>query len=74
MKKDSDRGKATLPKLLGKQKTVETMMSMLGAALEEIKPFGENAEPLAMIAKYIGERLQLKQDANEQITGQFGFV
>ena len=32
-------------------------MSMLGSALEEIKPFGENAEPLAMIAKYIGERL-----------------
>lgn len=57
VKKDSDRGKATLPKLLGKQKTVETMISMLGSALEEIKPFGENAEPLAMIAKYIGERL-----------------
>jgi geranylgeranyl pyrophosphate synthase len=55
--KDSDRGKATLPKLLGKQKTIETMMSMLDSALEEIKPFGKNAEPLALIAKYIGERL-----------------
>jgi geranylgeranyl diphosphate synthase, type II len=55
--KDAGRGKATYPRLLGAEKAKEKMQGLVDAALDEIRLFGERAMPLAMIAKYVGERI-----------------
>lgn len=54
--KDSDRGKATFPGLLGKDKARSMMTELVDEALSELGSFGAGAEPLAMIGAYIVER------------------
>jgi geranylgeranyl diphosphate synthase, type II len=56
VRKDQVRGKATYPTLLGKEKSLEIMQSLLASALESIRPLGEKATPLGLIGRYIGER------------------
>ncbi len=57
VKKDQSRGKVTYPVLLGIEKTREMMQSLLDSALVTIRPLGQRARHLALIAKYIGERM-----------------
>jgi geranylgeranyl diphosphate synthase, type II len=57
VKKDQQRGKLTYPMLLGKEKAREMMQDLLDSALTTIQPLGCNAERLAQIAKYVGERM-----------------
>jgi geranylgeranyl diphosphate synthase, type II len=56
VRKDQHRGKATYPNLLGKEKATEKMQSLLTSALDAIRPLRERATPLALIARYVGER------------------
>jgi geranylgeranyl diphosphate synthase type II len=56
VRKDKQRGKATYPNLLGKKEAQAMMERLVASALEEIKPLGERAEPLAAIGKYLCER------------------
>jgi len=55
--KDQQRGKATYPNLLGKDGAVDMMEGLIASALETIGPLGDRAEPLSLIGKYLGERL-----------------
>ncbi len=55
--KDFKRGKATFPKLYGKEKSNEMIKQMLESAIQEVEPFGVKAEPLILIADYVGRRL-----------------
>jgi geranylgeranyl diphosphate synthase, type II len=57
VRKDQGRGKATYPTLLGKEKSLEIMQSLLTSALEAIRPLGERANPLVLIGRYVGERM-----------------
>jgi len=57
VRKDQDRGKATFPRLLGKEKAKELLRHRLEAALETLKPLGQHAEPLARIGEYVGSRM-----------------
>jgi geranylgeranyl diphosphate synthase type II len=57
VKKDQQRGKLTYPVLLGKEKAREMMQGLLDSAMIAIEPMGRKAECLALIAKYIGERM-----------------
>lgn len=57
VKKDQQRGKLTFPMLLGKEKAKEMMQNLLDSALTTIQPLGRKAECLALIAKYVGERM-----------------
>jgi geranylgeranyl diphosphate synthase, type II len=54
--KDDKRGKATYPSLLGAEKAVGIMQSMITSALATIEPLGTRAEPLVAIGKYMGKR------------------
>ncbi len=54
--KDDKRGKATLPRVIGTEKTIEMMQSMITSALATIEPLGTKAEPLIAVGKYIGKR------------------
>ncbi len=55
--KDQQRGKATYPTLLGKDKAREMMRRLVDSGLEAISPLGKAAEPLACIGEYIGSRV-----------------
>jgi geranylgeranyl diphosphate synthase type II len=57
VRKDQRRGKATYPTLLGKEKAIEKMQSLLRSALDAIDPLGEKATPLVLIGRYVGERI-----------------
>lgn len=54
--KDGNRGKATFPRLFGKDAARDLMMKLVQAALDALRPFGERAVALAHIASYIGSR------------------
>lgn len=55
--KDQKRGKATFPKLLGKSNTKDMMCELIESAIEAIRPLGEKAEILALIGRYVGDRV-----------------
>jgi geranylgeranyl diphosphate synthase, type II len=57
VKKDQQRGKLTYPMLLGKEKAKEMMQDLIDSALTTIQPLGRKAECLALIAKYVGDRM-----------------
>ncbi|AFM24203.1 polyprenyl synthetase family protein [Desulfomonile tiedjei] len=57
VQKDGDRGKATLPRLLGAERTEEIMYSLIRNAEDTIRPLGETANPLVQITHYIGKRV-----------------
>lgn len=57
VQKDGDRGKATLPRLLGPERTEEIMHSLMRSAEDIIRPLGEAAHPLVEITHYIGKRV-----------------
>jgi geranylgeranyl diphosphate synthase, type II len=57
VKKDQQRGKATYPTLLGKEKAREMMRRLVDSGLAAISPLGKAAEPLAYIGEYIGSRV-----------------
>jgi geranylgeranyl pyrophosphate synthase len=57
VKKDQQRGKATYPTLLGKEKAREMMRQLMQSGLEAIAPFGKAAEPLAGIGEYVLNRV-----------------
>jgi geranylgeranyl diphosphate synthase type II len=57
VKKDQQRGKLTYPMLLGKEKAREMMQDLIDSALTTIQPLGPKAECLALIAKYVGDRM-----------------
>jgi geranylgeranyl diphosphate synthase, type II len=57
VKKDQQRGKATYPTLLGKQKATEMMRHLMNTGLEAISPLGKAAEPLTGIGEYILRRV-----------------
>ncbi len=56
VKKDQSRGKATYPTLLGVEATREMMMGLVNSAVDAVEHFGDTAEPLILIARYVGER------------------
>lgn len=56
--KDRERGKATYPKLMGKDKTKDMMRELIGAAIEIIAPLGSRTAVLADIGRYVVERVQ----------------
>ncbi len=53
---DEGRGKATYPALIGLEASREEMRRLVEGALSEIDRFGEQADPLRMIARFIVER------------------
>ncbi len=56
VKKDQSRGKATYPTLLGMEATREMMIGLVNSAVDTIGHLGNAAEPLILIARYVGER------------------
>jgi geranylgeranyl diphosphate synthase, type II len=57
VKKDQQRGKLTYPRVLGREKTKSMVRELVGSAVATITPLGPEAEPLALIAGYLGERI-----------------
>lgn len=55
--KDQERGKATYPSLLGIQESKNMVRKLTTSARGTIRRLGKTAEPLEMIAKYVGERV-----------------
>ncbi|MBN2398263.1 MAG: polyprenyl synthetase family protein [Deltaproteobacteria bacterium] len=53
---DEGRGKATYPALIGIERSREEMHGLVEGALSAIGCFGESADPLRMIARFIAER------------------
>jgi len=53
---DEDKQKSTYPSILGMEKSKRRAASLIDEAVSLLAPFGNNAEPLALIAKYIIER------------------
>ena len=53
---DVRKGKITYPAVLGLEKSKEVQRSLVDQAIEALKPFGQEADPLRLIAKYIIER------------------
>jgi len=56
VKKDASKKKATYPGLLGLERAKEEAGRLLGEALSAIEGFGEEADPLREIARYVIER------------------
>jgi geranylgeranyl pyrophosphate synthase len=54
--KDADRGKNTYPSLLGLDGSRREAASQLSAALDALEPFGDDAEGLGNLAKFVVER------------------
>jgi len=50
---DAQRHKATYPGLLGVDQAKEWARRLVDEAVSELKPFGENAEPLRELARYL---------------------
>lgn len=57
VKKDQQRGKATYPRLIGKQKSREMMRSLVDSALDTLRPLGDRAHVLTQMGKFMGERI-----------------
>ncbi len=53
---DEGRSKATYPALIGIEESREETRRLVESALSEIRRFGERADPLRMIARFIAER------------------
>lgn len=53
---DAVRGKLTFPQLMGLDASRIRMLDLIARALEAIRGFGPNAEPLRAIARYVAER------------------
>lgn len=53
---DQQRGKATYPALLGLEEARQKAVELRDLALAALQPFGEEAEPLRQIARYIVDR------------------
>jgi len=53
---DEGRGKATYPALIGLEESREETRRLVDGALSEIDRFGEKADPLRMIARFVAER------------------
>ncbi len=53
---DEGHGKATYPALIGLEESREETRRLVEGALSEIQRFGERADPLRMIARFIAER------------------
>ncbi len=53
---DDKKGKATYPALLGLEKAKSIQTKLVDDAVEHLGQFGERAEPLELIARYIIER------------------
>jgi geranylgeranyl diphosphate synthase type II len=54
--KDSDRGKLTFPALLGEAESRRRAEELIDEARASLSPFGDSAQPLATLAKYVLER------------------
>jgi geranylgeranyl diphosphate synthase type II len=54
--KDLQAQKATYPSLWGLEKSQEQAHNLIEGAIQELQPYGEKADPLRAIAKYIIER------------------
>lgn len=54
--KDERAGKATYPKLHGLESAGARARELVGAALDELRPFGDEAEPLVQLAERILKR------------------
>ncbi|MBM4326651.1 MAG: polyprenyl synthetase family protein [Deltaproteobacteria bacterium] len=57
VRKDEKRGKATFPRLLGRDEARALMAELLQKAQDAVRSFGERAEPLVMIGGYILKRV-----------------
>ncbi len=53
---DADRGKATYPGVLGLDSSKKRAQELIGKAVDVLDRFDEQADPLRMIARYIGDR------------------
>ena len=53
---DEDNQKSTYPLVLGMEKSKRRAASLIDEAVSLLAPFGNGAEPLALIARYIIER------------------
>lgn len=56
VRKDSVRGKATYPSLLGLEESQKCAASLIETAMTAVESFGEAAKPLGTIAKYVIHR------------------
>ncbi|MCE9526188.1 MAG: polyprenyl synthetase family protein [Planctomycetales bacterium] len=54
--KDSGRGKLTFPALLGEAESRRRAAELIGSACASLVPFGDLAQPLVALAKYVLER------------------
>jgi geranylgeranyl diphosphate synthase, type II len=54
--KDRQRGKATYPALLGRERAKRMMQELVDTAIERVRPLGAKAEPLVALARYVVER------------------
>jgi geranylgeranyl diphosphate synthase type II len=57
VRKDSQRGKATYPGVVGRDRAKQTMQLLLDKAVRTIAPLGSRAEILSSLAAYVGERV-----------------
>jgi geranylgeranyl diphosphate synthase, type II len=57
VQKDQQRGKATFPMLLGKERAREMMQDHIQKALSVVRPLGQKTEILVQLAVFIGERV-----------------
>jgi geranylgeranyl diphosphate synthase type II len=56
VRKDEQRGKATYPMLLGRDRARELMLSYIASARDAIQPLGKKADILSSLADYLGRR------------------
>ncbi len=56
VKKDQHKGKATYPRLVGPEKSRAIIGEITASAVKTVRSLGDKAEPLALIARYVGER------------------
>jgi geranylgeranyl diphosphate synthase type II len=57
VKKDRQRGKATYPRLIGAERSKDIVKSLIEHARETVRPLGERASILGLIAEYVGRRI-----------------
>jgi geranylgeranyl diphosphate synthase, type II len=55
--KDKHRGKVTYPGLLGVSESRAEINRLVASSLEAIRPLGSWAEPLELLSRYVGERV-----------------
>ncbi|MEW6348228.1 MAG: polyprenyl synthetase family protein [Thermodesulfobacteriota bacterium] len=55
--KDESRGKATYPGLLGPERAKEMIRGLVASSLEALRPFGDAARPLALLSRFVAERV-----------------